>query len=649
VQSFVLRRRGIRSFLLLSILFTLYNFTFPVAAFSDSGTWEGTRLRVSPASVSFGNVVLGSSQTQSMVLTNSSSSELTITQPSVNNSAFAVGGVTYPLILAAGTSVTCTVTFAPQAGGATSGTVSIVSYFRRRYRRPIYATSTVPVSGSGVVAGQLVANPQSLSFGNVQVGSSQSLTGTLSNSGGSNLTISQAVATGTGFSVSGLTLPTTLGPGQTVAFSVAFAPLASGSLSGSMSISSNGTNPSLAVGLAGTGVLAAGTLSSIPSGLSFGNVQVGNNRVLSMTLANSGGSSITISQANLSSSSFNVSGLALPLTLNAGQSSAFNVLFAPQAAGNVTGTLTVVSNASNGSIGISLAGTGVTPAVLNASPGSLSFGNVGTGSSQTLSETLTNSGGSALTISQITPSGAGFSFSGINPPVTLNPGQNLTFNISFAPASAGSSSGALSIASNASNPAVSVGLSGIGVTPGQLSVSPGSLSFGNVTVGNSASQSATLAASNAPITISSLLANSSEFTVSGISVPITIPAGNTATLNVVFRPQASGTASASLGFVSNASNSPTLQALTGTGVAPVQHSVILTWNASTSSSVMGYNIYRGANSGGPYTKINSALTQGTSDTDSTVQNAQTYYYVVTAVDSSGRESVFSNQVQAVIP
>jgi len=325
------------------------------------------------------------------------------------------------------------------------------------------------------------------------------------------------------------------------------------------------------------------------------------------------------------------------------------VLFAPQAAGNVTGTLTVVSNASNGSLGISLAGTGVTPAVLNASPGSLSFGNVGTGSSQTLSETLTNSGGSALTISQITPSGAGFSFSGINPPVTLNPGQNLTFNISFAPASAGSSSGALSIASNASNPAVSVGLSGIGVTPGQLSVSPGSLSFGNVTVGNSASQSATLTASNAPITISSLLANSSEFTVSGISVPITIPAGNTATLNVVFRPQASGTASASLGFVSNASNSPTLQALTGTGVAPVQHSVILTWNPSTSSSVMGYNIYRGANSGGPYTKINSALTQGTSDTDSTVQNAQTYYYVVTAVDSSGRESVFSNQVQAVIP
>jgi fibronectin type 3 domain-containing protein len=77
--------------------------------------------------------------------------------------------------------------------------------------------------------------------------------------------------------------------------------------------------------------------------------------------------------------------------------------------------------------------------------------------------------------------------------------------------------------------------------------------------------------------------------------------------------------------------------------------VNLGWNSSTSSGVVGYNIYRGTVSGGPYTRINSAVDAAPYDTDSTVVGGQTYYYVVTAVDSSGAESAYSNQTQAVIP
>jgi fibronectin type 3 domain-containing protein len=65
--------------------------------------------------------------------------------------------------------------------------------------------------------------------------------------------------------------------------------------------------------------------------------------------------------------------------------------------------------------------------------------------------------------------------------------------------------------------------------------------------------------------------------------------------------------------------------------------------------VVGYNTYRGIVSGGPYTRINSALYTAPFSTDSTVQAGQTYYYVTTAVDSSGLESAYSNQVQAVVP
>jgi trimeric autotransporter adhesin len=78
------------------------------------------------------------------------------------------------------------------------------------------------------------------------------------------------------------------------------------------------------------------------------------------------------------------------------------------------------------------------------------------------------------------------------------------------------------------------------------------------------------------------------------------------------------------------------------------HTVALTWTAST-SAVAGYNVYRGTQSGGPYTLVNSILVTATGYTDITVLAGTTYFYVATAVDSSNDESVFSNEVPAVVP
>jgi len=76
--------------------------------------------------------------------------------------------------------------------------------------------------------------------------------------------------------------------------------------------------------------------------------------------------------------------------------------------------------------------------------------------------------------------------------------------------------------------------------------------------------------------------------------------------------------------------------------------VALSWTAST-STVSGYNIYRSTTSGGSYAKVNGSLVSSLSYNDSTVQSGTTYYYVATAVDASGDESVDSNQATAVIP
>lgn len=81
---------------------------------------------------------------------------------------------------------------------------------------------------------------------------------------------------------------------------------------------------------------------------------------------------------------------------------------------------------------------------------------------------------------------------------------------------------------------------------------------------------------------------------------------------------------------------------------PISHSVTLDWTASP-SAVIGYNVYRGTEDGGPYPPLNSSLITTTQYEDSKVQSGQTYYYVVTAVDSNHAESANSNQVSATIP
>jgi len=182
-----------------------------------------------------------------------------------------------------------------------------------------------------------------------------------------------------------------------------------------------------------------------------------------------------------------------------------------------------------------------------------------------------------------------------------------------------------------------------------LSASRSTINFGNVTIGSSSTQTGVLAAGASPVTISSASWNGQGYSVNGISFPVTLTAGQSVPFTVTFAPQASGTSSGSISFISDASNSPTREILTGTGIQPAAHGVDLSWDPSP-SSVIGYNIYRGTTSGGPYPlKLNSSPQPGTSFSDNTVRSGTTYYYVATALDANSVESSYSNQLTMVIP
>jgi len=185
-------------------------------------------------------------------------------------------------------------------------------------------------------------------------------------------------------------------------------------------------------------------------------------------------------------------------------------------------------------------------------------------------------------------------------------------------------------------------------TPGQLSVTPATLSFGSVAVGGNSAKQGTLTAGSSDIRVASAAWSGQGYSVSGITFPATVPAGQSIPFTVTFAPQAGGSTSGSVVFDSDATNSPTTETLTGSGMQSSQHTVALTWDAST-SPVVGYNIYRRIGSSGAYARINSSINATTSYTDSSVQSGLTYDYVTTAIDASNVESAYSNEATAVIP
>jgi len=506
--------------------------------------------------------------------------------------------------------------------------------------------------GGGTGSGQLATNPSSIDFGDVAMGNSSSRTATISNTGNASLTVSQANVNGSGFGISGLSLPLTLAAGQSSGFTVTFAPSSNSTVSGSVSLVSNAANSPTSIALSGRGVQSSGgQLTPSPTSVSFGNVRVGTTSNRTVSLSNSGTASLTITQANVTGSGFSISGLTLPRTLTAGQSTSFTVTFAPTATGSATGSVSLISDASNSPTTISLSGTG-TQGQLTTNPTSINFGNVTVGTTSSRSVSLSNSGTASLTITQGNVTGSGFGIGGISFPVTLAVGQSTTMTVIFAPSSSGSVSGSVSLVSNASNSPTTISLSGTGVQPsgGQLTPTPSSIDFGDVIIGATSSRTVSLSNSGtASLTISQANVTGSGFSISGLTLPRTLTPGQSTSFTVTFAPAATGSVTGTVSLISDATNSPTAVALAGNGIPATSHSVDLQWDASTSPSIAGYNVYRASQAGGPYVKLNASLILLISFTDSTVQGGQTYYYVATAVDTGGAESIFSNEVQAVIP
>ena len=140
------------------------------------GTGVQGNLTANPASINFGSLLVGASGSVSVTLTNSGTASVTISQASTSGTGFSIAGLAAQT-LTAGQSTSFTAKFSPTAAGSATGSVSIVS---NAPGSPL----VIALSGSGTASQpQLTISPASVTFGSVAVGSTESQTVTLVESG----------------------------------------------------------------------------------------------------------------------------------------------------------------------------------------------------------------------------------------------------------------------------------------------------------------------------------------------------------------------------------------------------------------------------------------------------------------------------------
>jgi len=436
--------------------------TTPLLGAGGAGTGPATDT-LSTTSLSFPNTTVGQiSAAQYMTLTNSGGVALTSIAVSVSG-AFTV---TNPCTanLAANSSCTISVQFAPTATGYQTGTLTIADELR---------TQTVELSGTGIAAPALAVSPTSLSFSAIVGDASSPQTLTVTNTGGAPLanvgfqvTGQSAASFSTGATTCGTTLSNVSGQNScTVA--VTFTPSAAGGATASLTVSSSTSGvASVTVPLTGTGQTLAG-LNVSPSQLVFPLVAPGKTSAIQTVTVTNNGTAAATSLTFTVTSPFSraIVTNSCGTSLAAGASCSVGVDFAPALDGSFTGTLTIASPSLASSAVVLLSGTGGVPGSVQFQPNPLTFAQTGVGATSSASTvTITNpdpvTSLSGLTVTPVPA--AEFKLASSTCGTTLAAGASCTVGLEFAPTSAGTQSGTLTVSDSVLTAGSTLALSGMG-------------------------------------------------------------------------------------------------------------------------------------------------------------------------------------------
>ena len=545
-------------------------------------------IAVSATSLDFGDVILGNSSANSVTVSNTGNGDLTVTTTVLSGSDagdFSIVSGGAPFTLAPGASQEVSLEFSPSATGAKSASLVISS------DDPDENPVSVALSGNGtaVPVPDIAVSATSLDFGDVTVGNSASQSVTVSNEGSADLNVSATTLSGANaaeFAIVSGGGTFTLAPGASQVIELSFSPASVGSKTASLEISSDDPdeNP-VSVALSGNGTaVPVPDIAVSATSLDFGDVTVGNSASQSVTVSNEGSADLNVSATALSGANaaeFAIVSGGGTFTLAPGASQVIELSFSPASVGSKTASLEISSDdPDENPVSVALSGNGTAVPVpdIAVSATSLDFGDVTVGSSASQSVTVSNEGSTDLNVSATTLSGANaaeFAIVSGGGTFTLAPGASQVIELSFSPASVGSKTASLEISSDDpdENP-VSVALSGNGtaVPVPDIAVSATSLDFGDVTVGNSASQSVTVSnEGSADLNVSATAlsgANAAEFAIVSGGGTFTLAPGASQVIELSFSPASVGSKTASLEISSDdPDENPVSVALSGNGTA----------------------------------------------------------------------------------
>ncbi len=543
-----------------------------------TGTGIAPVFGASPASVTFPDQqVSTTSAPVNLTISNTGTGDLVISNLAMagsNTSDFTYTAGSLPITVHAGQNTIIGLRFSPTATGARAASLTITD-------SATGSPHNVSLSGTGTAPAFGIA-PVSVTFNDQLVGvQSAATTITITNTGTADLVISSLSLAGSNPGDFGFTpasgLPITVTKGNTTTVAVTFTPSVVGNRSASLSIGDNAGGPH-SVALSGKGVTPGRLVN--PNPVAFGNQEINtSSAATTVTITNSGTANLTISNIALSGANateFTLSGVGtLPITVAPGNNTTVSLQFKPTAVGVRSASLVITDNANGSPYSLALSGSGTAP-IFGANPASLDFGNQNAGTTS-VSKTLviSNTGTANLVITNISKAGAQaseFAFTSGTLPITVAPNSSVNVGVTFSPAAGGARSASLTFASNAPGSPNSVALTGMGTAPG-FSPSPVSLDFGKQNQGTpSSAKTITITnTGNGDLTISSVSktgANTTDFSVTTATLPVTVTPGNTTTLTVTFTPGSTGARSAALSVSSNDSGSPHSIALSGTGTAP---------------------------------------------------------------------------------
>jgi hypothetical protein len=502
-------------------------------------------LTVSPLQISFpGNTIIGhTGNPVILTLQNGSNTQLTISNVVLTPSVFSISANTCTAPLAPGATCTMTFTFTPTAPGPVTGSLTIT-------HTGVGNPQIVSVQGSGVT--QVLFTPSALDFGDQQVGTtSPQHSVSLGNNFNSPVTI-QSLSISGNFQIASNSCP--LSPQQLQGYfgcsiQLTFSPTGTGTNAGTLTaVASDSPNPHT-ISLTGNGV--SGGVDILPSTVNFGDVAVGAvSPATTLTLTNISGSSVTIQSVSPTGPFQQQNNCGTSVA--AGGNCTIQVSFAPATTGSTSGILTVQDSAAGSPETVSLAGNGIGSSA-SLSPSSLNFGNEAQGSTapaQTVK--LTNQSTSALTITGISATG---DFGQTNTcGASVGSGASCNINVTFTPSGVGARNGTLTVTDSAGQQVAT--LTGNGTSAPALTITPGSVNFGNVLAGQvSNAQNVTLNVTGAPLSIYSVAVSPSIFTVSNPCGSI-VNGGNSCTLAVSVKPMTLGPVSGMLTVQDDAAGSP---------------------------------------------------------------------------------------------